>query len=107
MDETALIVNWVLWGALGLNLGVTIVLPRARLSRIPIHRIRWISAGLLVLQSAQLVNLYNDRLHLHARWAPLLFIACGPRFATAIVMEGIKRHHQVRPDIEDLSARAH
>lgn len=94
MDVAALVFNWALWGILALTFSLSIVWPKARLSRMPITRNRWICAGLLVAQSAQMFNLYNDGLQLHARWAPWLFVASAPWFATAIIMDIVRLRQQ-------------
>jgi len=92
VDEAALTFNWALWGLLVLILGLTVIFPgRRRLWRFSIGPSRSVFIGLLLLQSAQMVNLYNSELHLHARWAPFLFFAGPSWFVLAIVMMGIRQ----------------
>jgi hypothetical protein len=76
MSNAALIASWACWVTLAASCGLAVTLTRHSFWGRP--GIRWASVGGLLFMSAQLVNLYVYRLHLHARWAPLLFTLTAP-----------------------------
>jgi hypothetical protein len=68
VDTGALIANWVCWGVVAIALGL--ILTVARSSRYGRFFYRFMVASVLVIVSANLVNLYT-----RARWAIFLFSA--------------------------------